>query len=50
MISEEPLMGTGVENIPSTSDYVSIVIVETESESIPSVLTSTMDILEGLSP
>ena len=29
--TDEPLMGTGVENIPSTSDRVSITIVETRS-------------------
>ena len=47
--TEEPLMCTGVENVPSTSDRVSITIVETGSGSVPSVLTPTMDILEELS-
>ena len=45
----EPLMGTGVEDIPSTFNRVSIAVVETGSESTPPVPTPAMDILEGLS-
>ena len=47
--AEEPLMGTGVENIPSASNRVSITIVKTGSGSTLSVPTSVMDILEELS-
>ena len=46
---EEPLMGTGVEDIPSTSDRVSIMLVKTGSGSTPPTLTPAMDILKGLS-
>ena len=47
--TDEPIIGTGVENIPSTSDRVSITIVETRSGSAPPIPTLAMDILEELS-
>ena len=42
-------MGTGVEDIHSTSDRISIAVVETGSGSTLPVLTLAMDILEELS-
>ena len=45
---KEPLMGTGVEDIHSTSDRISIAVVETGSGSTPLVPTLAMDILERL--
>ena len=47
--TKEPLMGTGVGNILSTSDCISITIVETGSSSAPPVLIPVMDILEEFS-
>ena len=44
--AKESLMGTGVENIPSTSDCVVITIAETRSGSTPPIPTPAMDILE----
>ena len=46
---KEPLMGTSVEDIPSTFDCVSIAVVETGSGNTPPVSTPAMDTLEGLS-
>ena len=46
---EESLMGTGLKDIPSTSDRVSIAVVETGSGNTPPVSTPAMDTLEGLS-
>ena len=46
---EEPLMDTGVEAIPPTSDHVSIAIIETRSGGTPLVPTPAMDTLEELS-
>ena len=47
--TDEPLMGTSVENILSTSGCVYITIVETGSGSALPVPTPAMDILEELS-
>ena len=47
--ADEPLIGTGVENIPSTSDRVSITIIETRLGSALPVPTPAIDILEELS-
>ena len=46
---EEPLMGIGVGNIPSTSNHFSITIIETGPGSAPLVPTPGMDILKEFS-